>query len=83
MRMVEYIKREDALNAIKTAELGEEYEAVEGVRAVDVEERKTGKWLRTPTHWVYCSECGKEPPNETNATTPYCPWCGARMVEDG
>lgn len=43
-------------------------------------EQKTGKWLRTPTAWVYCSVCGKEPPEETNATTPFCPNCGAEMT---
>lgn len=42
-------------------------------------EQKTGKWLHTPTYWVYCSVCDREPPNETNERTPYCPWCGAKM----
>lgn len=38
-----------------------------------------GKWLTTPTAWIYCSECGLEPPNETNYKSDFCPNCGARM----
>lgn len=40
---------------------------------------KHGRWMRTPTWWAYCSVCGMEPPNESNETTDYCSWCGARM----
>jgi len=36
--MTDYISREAALEAIKTAELGQEYEAVEAIPAADVVE---------------------------------------------
>ena len=42
MAKTEYIKREDALNAIKTAELGQEYESVELLPVISI---------------VKCSEC--------------------------
>ena len=38
-----------------------------------------GKWLETPTAWIYCSVCGEEPPEETNIRTRFCPNCGAEM----
>ena len=53
--------------------------AIEAIPAADVAPVRRGRWLRTPTWWIYCSECGCEPPNECNAKTPYCPNCGARM----
>ena len=49
------------------------------IPAADVVEVRHGTWLRTPTGWVYCSVCGEEPPEETNARTNYCPNCGAKM----
>lgn len=51
--------------------------------AADAELVGHGQWLTTPTGWLYCSECGGEPPCETNIKTNYCPNCGAKMeVED-
>lgn len=35
------------------------------------------KWVNTGG-WISCSACGSEPPE--NETTPYCPWCGADML---
>ena len=52
--------------------------------AADVRENVKLEWIRTPTAWVYCSVCGEEPPQETNARTRFCPNCGAKMDgEDG
>lgn len=47
--------------------------------AIASAEPKKGRWLMTPTAWVYCSECNREPPNESNAKSDYCPNCGAMM----
>jgi hypothetical protein len=52
---------------------------IEQLPAVDAVEVRHGHWLRTPTAWVYCSVCGEEPPQETNARTRFCPNCGAKM----
>lgn len=54
----------------------EPYMALSTVEVVAV---RHGRWLRTPTGWVYCSVCREEPPEETNARTKYCPNCGAVM----
>ena len=91
--MSELIRREDAINAATTPEKVEGYnlyppshgvllERLNTIPAVDAVEVKHGRWLRSHTAWVYCSECGSEPPNETNAETPYCPWCGSRNDGD-
>ena len=73
--MTEYISRESALiNCPNVA-----HDAIKAIPSADVVERKTGRWMRTPTFWVYCSVCDREPPNETNEITPCCPWCGAKM----
>lgn len=45
-------------------------------------ERPKGKWLRTPTSWIYCSVCDNEPPNESNYASKYCPNCGAEMESE-
>lgn len=52
---------------------------------VDAEPVRHGQWLTSPTGWLYCSECGGEPPCEINVRTDYCPNCGAKMdeVKDG
>lgn len=80
--MDDYIRRgaaieqfEDSTSAIpeKLARI-----RIEEVPAADVVEVRHGMWLRTPTGWVYCSVCGEEPPEETNARTKYCPNCGAK-----
>ena len=80
--MAEYIKKEDALKAIKESELGMEYDAVEAIPIADVVERKRGKWDEA---WldhqycgcrpraIYCSNC-----HIVSAfKTPFCPNCGA------
>lgn len=90
--MAEYIKTTDAIITTWMILRGMGYAAednpdmVKTVSAVfdtapaaDVVEVRHGMWLRTPTGWVYCSVCGEEPPEETNARTKYCPNCGAKM----
>lgn len=57
-----------------------EHRTIKDVEAIQIPSH--GRWLRTPTGWVYCSECGNEPPNETNEETDFCPNCGAYMKED-
>ncbi len=44
----------------------------------DVVERKRGEWVSL-NGWITCSECGCEPPNETNIESDFCPNCGADM----
>ena len=48
-------------------------------KAVSAE--KTGKWTKKDyiRGIMYCSVCGG---NINTVNTPYCPWCGARMVGD-
>ncbi len=43
--MTDYISREAALEAIKTAELGQEYEAVKAIPAADVAPVVHGEWI--------------------------------------
>lgn len=45
---------------------------------VDSEPVKHGRWISI-NGWVECSVCHREPPNETNIESDYCPNCGARM----
>ena len=71
------IRRLKAIPAADVVEVRHEpYMALSTVEVVAV---RHGMWLRTPTGWVYCSVCGEEPPEETNARTKYCPNCGAVM----
>ena len=60
---------------------GAKMESKELVDELEKVECKRGKWLYTPTHWAYCSECGKEPPDECNIASNFCPNCGADMRE--
>ena len=45
---------------------------------VDAEPIRHGRWIFT-MGWVCCSECGNEPPSESNVESNYCPNCGAKM----
>lgn len=85
--MADYIEREAAKAKIrekfKTLEDRIEInEVLNSVPAEDVAPVRRGRWERTPTWWIYCSECGNEPPKETNIATPYCHWCGAQMTNE-
>ena len=83
--MTELIKRDDALEAIKTAELGQEYDEVEKVPPVNAMPVVHGRWKDYPDCGVTaCSACGwsieecfYDP--TTLKPYPYCPNCGARM----
>ncbi len=88
---MDYISREAALNFEMSVECSPDEiqgvtdgmalyaEYIKQLPSADVVEVVHGEWLRTPTWWVYCSVCGCEPPQETNATTRFCPNCGAKM----
>ena len=73
--------------ASKRYKLGEIWElngaelrdVIRGIPTANVRENVKGEWLHTPTWWIYCSVCGKEPPNESNVATDFCPNCGADM----
>ena len=81
--MTEYIKREDALRAVKRAWAKgiEPSEYIEDIEAADVAPVVHGQWEQTEypfmTECDDCSECGFRTVfgNGWN----YCPNCGARM----
>lgn len=47
---------------------------IDGVPAADVQKVRHGRWIHT-TGYDKCSLCG----HYELGTTPYCPYCGARM----
>ena len=87
--MAEYIKREDAINAVKMLYGG--FGAIANINAIpsaDVREIKRGRWSldniiftdsdgvsRSGMRGYKCSECGGFCIGESN----YCPNCGADM----
>ena len=81
--MSELIKREDALEAIKTAELWQEYDEVEKVPPVDAVPVVHGRWIdESLGHNWYgkCSACGEAYNVDSwYGSFNYCPNCGARM----
>ena len=80
--MANYIEREAAIKATTENDCeGYATWAIKAIPAADVAPVRHGRWLHTPTWWIYCSECGNEPPKETNIATQYCPNCGAKMDE--
>ena len=49
---------------------------------------KTGTWVKRHDdvcYWYECSECGEKPLRsiwtDERVKTPYCAYCGARMIE--
>lgn len=48
-----------------------------------LEQSKTGHWIENKAkhypEWVHCSECGEDWTHV--GRPPYCPACGARMIE--
>ena len=90
--MAEYIKREDAINAVKMLYGG--FGAIANINAIpsaDVVERKKGKWQITDAypHNVYCSECHKKFAQthwavwgDGSLPRNFCPNCGADMRND-
>ena len=81
--MSDLIKRNDALEAIKIAELGQEYDEVENVPSVDAVPVRHGYNVRDDYPSLFeCSICGWEDYDTytgDTATYNYCPNCGARM----
>lgn len=91
--MVEYIKREDAINLLW---LFADESCVSVVSdfgslpAADVAEVRHGRWMTTDAypHHLYCSVCYKTYAknakwvNELDLPTNYCPNCGARMGKE-
>lgn len=85
--MTEYIEREKVLAEIN----GEErpngvgvydyysriFDIIDTAPAADVQEVKRGKWTHDEFDMLCCSECKEE--LEFEETTPYCPYCGAKM----
>lgn len=63
-------------------------EDIDAMPAADVQEVKHGHWIiryegTYKRAKCYCSVCGK--PNGVagkNQMRPYCPWCGAKNLED-
>ena len=79
----EYIKREEALSAIKQAfEKGEGPSLyIKRIPAADVAEVRHGQWLCVDTgteQFFLCNRCKKKEYWESN----YCPNCGAKMDEE-
>lgn len=81
---------DDAIEALKIAELGCEVEAIETLPSVP--ERKKGRWCFTPDGMMVCSNCHDIPTNRIivdgsliydmtpiNKRMKFCPNCGARM----
>lgn len=85
--MSEYIKRQDAYNAVLFAMWGTGYQydatrAIDGVPAADVAPVVHGKWI-TIDDISRCSECKYVPAYDSAIDdlfySPYCPNCGAKM----
>lgn len=90
--MIDYIKREDALNALKIARgyCPCAYGEIKRLPVADVAEVRHGKWrgwhgdkmvgVDEYRHYHYntCSECGKGNAVKSN----YCPNCGAKMDKE-
>lgn len=82
--MTEYIRKEQALEAILSAiELtGEQWvqvwNKIKQTPAADVAPVRHGRWTRIDYHDARCSECGHKTyyPDQISL---YCPECGARM----
>ena len=90
--MTEYIKREDALRAVKHAWAKgiEPSEYIEDIEAADVAPVVHGQWVTTDAypHRLYCPVCFKTAlPNaeyleQWGLCFSYCPSCGA-MLDGG
>ena len=85
---MDYISREDAINAINGWDKQDVYPpaiylmALEDIPAADVEERKTGKWKKYGVDLQICSACEKYRIWASDGYDfKYCPNCGAKMEE--
>ena len=89
--MDDLISRQAALDAIRFAELGCEYEAVEALPSAE----KHGEWVLGDDGAFHCSCCEKIPVNKVFfygmmfydakvamvSLLKFCPFCGAKMGE--
>ena len=83
--MADYIRREDALFAIRKAERGgsmtaltrleRAYAEIREMPAADVAEVVHGRWILHDDGVFTCSECGNAESNDSY----YCRLCGAKM----
>ena len=88
--MTEYIKREDAIDAVldvyyNTPDIdlsgGQLEAAILNIPAADVAEVRHGRWLCVDTdteQFFLCNRCKKREYWESN----YCPNCGAKMDKE-
>ena len=54
----------------------------EKVKILGDEVVKHAKWeINCDGYYPYCSNCGQEP--SSGKLSPYCPWCGSKMNEEG
>ena len=81
--MTEYIKREDALRAVKRAWAKgiEPSEYIEDIEAADVAPVKHGQWKQVSkaNRAVKCTACGFTTDSARARMYRYCPDCGAKM----
>lgn len=83
--MADYIRREDALFALRKAERGgsmtaltrleRAYAEIREMPAADVAEVVHGRWILHDDGVFTCSECGNAESNDSY----YCRLCGAKM----
>lgn len=87
--MDEYIRKQDALNAIKNSELGLEYDEVEAVPCINIRESPKGNWIRSRpfaillkncVDSVRCPFCGAHINERVGELWRFCPGCGAEMT---
>lgn len=89
--MADYIRREDALFALRKAERGgsmtaltrleRAYAEIREMPAADVAEVVHGQWTLLPSMApeYACSVCGRDYTWGELEEAPYCPNCGAKM----
>lgn len=78
--MDEYIKREEAIDAVKHAFAKglEPSQYIEIITAADVAPVRHGRWIASHDEFCACSICKYPVYVEWNQTN-YCPNCGAKM----
>ena len=94
--MAEYIEREAELREAESrimwgASAAAVYESILDVPAADVAPVRHGRWIKESDGGTRCSVCNKRVRDVTGgwdepvdlSDMPYCPKCGARMIEEG
>lgn len=87
MRLIDPIKLKQALAVSAILEDKKTIEQIIDDQPT-IEERKMGRWIHDGyafeggIDWMHCSECGHNDSWSVATRTPYCAWCGARMMED-